>query len=56
LALGEKLQAQDRDAEAVENYRRLLEEAPDYLGKISVLNKLELLQQKVAETNTSAQP
>ncbi len=56
LALGEKLQAQDRDAEAIEDYRRLLEEAPDYWGKISISNKLELLQQKVAETNTPAQP
>jgi len=56
LALGEKLQAQDRYAEATEDYRKLLEEAPDYSGHISISNKLALLQQKIASNNPPAQP
>jgi tetratricopeptide (TPR) repeat protein len=51
LALGEKLSAQDRDAEAAEDYRKLLAEAPDYPGKDSILNKLAIFQQKAADTN-----
>jgi tetratricopeptide (TPR) repeat protein len=50
LALGEKLVAQNRDAEAADNYRKLLAEAPDYPGKDSIENKLTALEQKaVAE-------
>lgn len=56
LTLGEKLQAQDRDAEAAENYRKLLAEAPDYPGKDSILNKLLLVQQKVAGTSAPNPP
>ena len=46
LTLGEKLSAQDRNAEAAENYRNLLAETPDYPGKDSILNKLTALEQK----------
>jgi uncharacterized protein (TIGR03790 family) len=48
LALGEKLQAQNRDADAVENYKKLLEESPDYAGKPAIEEKLKMLEQKSA--------
>ena len=56
LTLGEKLEAQDRNAEAVENYRRLLAESPDYPGREFITNTLAALQQKIAGTNATAQP
>jgi uncharacterized protein (TIGR03790 family) len=48
LSLGEKLAAQGRDAEAMENYKALLAGAPDYPGKSSVEEKLRALEQKLA--------
>jgi len=54
LTLADKLLAQQREAEAVDNYRRLLEEAPDYPGRQSVEAKLGALEQKVANTNDAA--
>jgi uncharacterized protein (TIGR03790 family) len=46
LTLGEKLLAANRDAEAEDNYQKLLEESPDYPGKASLLEKLAALKQK----------
>ena len=54
LTLGDRLVAQSRESEAVENYRQLLQEAPDYPGKPSVEAKLGALQQKLANTNNAA--
>ncbi len=56
LALGEKLLAQGRDAEAADDYRKLLDESREYPGKDSILNKLSLLQQKTAGTNAPNPP
>jgi uncharacterized protein (TIGR03790 family) len=56
LALGEHLTAQGRNEEAMEDYRKLLEEAPDYRGKDSVLNKLTILKQLTSGTNAPAKP
>ncbi len=54
LTLGEKLVAQNRNDEAIEDYQKLLAEAPDYPGKNSVLEKLAALQPKPAATNAPA--
>jgi len=51
LALGEKLQAQDRNVEAVDNYQKLLAESPDYPGSSFILNTVAALQKKIADTN-----
>ena len=48
LTLGEKLQAQGRDDEAVENYQKLLAESPDYPGRDFIVNTLAALRQKSA--------
>ena len=56
LALGDKLQAQARDAEAVEDYQKLLAESPDYPGRESISNKLAVVRQKIAGTNAPAGP
>ena len=56
LALGDKLPAQDRDAEAVEDYQKLLAESPDYPGRELISSKLAALQQKIAGTNAPAGP
>jgi uncharacterized protein (TIGR03790 family) len=56
LTLGDKLQAQNRDAEAVENYQKLLTESLDYPGREFIVNTLAALQQKIAGTNTAAKP
>ena len=47
LTLGEKLTAQNRDAEAAENYRALIAEAPDYPGRSLIDDKLRSLEQKI---------
>ena len=47
LTLGEKLAAQNRDAEAAENYRALIAEAPDYPGRSLIDDKLRSLEQKI---------
>jgi uncharacterized protein (TIGR03790 family) len=51
LTLGEKLAAQNRDAEAVANYQALLAEAPDYPGKNDIEEKIQLLRQKLDAKN-----
>jgi uncharacterized protein (TIGR03790 family) len=56
LVLGEKLQAQNRDTEAFENYQKLLDESSDYPGKEFIVNTLAALQQKISSTNTPAKP
>jgi uncharacterized protein (TIGR03790 family) len=56
LALGEKLSAQDRNAEAVEDYKKLLDESPDYPGNGFVLNTIKALQKKAADSNAPAKP
>jgi uncharacterized protein (TIGR03790 family) len=56
LTLGEKLQAENRDAEAIENYQQLIAESPDYPGRQFVENTLAALRQKIAGTNAPAQP
>jgi len=48
LALGEKLTAQGRAAEARENYRALTNEAPDYPGRNAIDEKLKALEPKPA--------
>jgi uncharacterized protein (TIGR03790 family) len=54
LTLGEKLLAQNREADALENYKQLLKESPDYPGKTSIEAKLAALEQKPAGTNAPA--
>ena len=49
--LGEKLAAENREAEAVENYRQLLKEAPDYPGKSLIEEKLRALEKKLTAEN-----
>ncbi|HEY1719045.1 MAG TPA: TIGR03790 family protein [Verrucomicrobiae bacterium] len=45
LTLGEKLLAANRADDAIENYKKLLEESPDYPGKNSISEKLAALEQ-----------
>jgi len=54
LALGDRLVAAGRENDAVDNYRRLLAESPDYPGKPSVEAKMGALEQKLANTNSAA--
>ena len=54
LMLGKKLEAEGRDAEALENFRKLLTEAPDYPGRDSIANRLAALQKRIAATNPPA--
>jgi uncharacterized protein (TIGR03790 family) len=56
LTLAEKLLAQGRDADAVEDYKNLLVESPDYPGKDSITEKLAALENKIAVTNSLAKP
>jgi uncharacterized protein (TIGR03790 family) len=56
LTLGKKLEAQNLDAEAVENYQQLLAESPDYPGREFITNTLAEFQQKIAGTNAPAKP
>jgi len=56
LTLGEKLLAQNREADAIENYRQLLKESPDYPGKPAIAAKLAALEPKPAGTNAPATP
>jgi len=51
LILGEKLQEQNRDIEALAYYKELLEESPDYPGKNSVEEKTKNLTQKISDVN-----
>jgi uncharacterized protein (TIGR03790 family) len=54
LTLGEKLLAQVREAEAIENYRQLLRESPDYPGRPAIEAKLAAREPKPVETNAPA--
>ena len=56
LTLGEKLLAQNREADALEKYKQLLQESPDYPGKSSVEARLAVLEQKLTGTNAPAKP
>ena len=56
LTLGEKLLAQNRNGEAIDDYKKLLEESPDYPGKNSISEKLSVLEQKITSTNAPAKP
>jgi len=47
LTLGEKLMAQERDQEAYDNYQKLLQEMPDYPGKLVVYQRLLPIAQKM---------
>ena len=46
--LAEKLLAQNREADAAENWRQLIAEAPDYADIPNVRNRLKELEQKIA--------
>jgi uncharacterized protein (TIGR03790 family) len=46
LTLADELLAQSRDADATDDYKRLLAESPDYPGKTFILEKLAALEQK----------
>ena len=54
LTLGDKLVAAGRENDAIENYRQLLAESPDYPGKPSVEAKMAALEQKLTNTNNAA--
>jgi len=54
LTLSDKLVAAGRETDAVENYRQLLAESPDYPGKPSVEAKMAALEQKLTNTNNAA--
>jgi len=56
LTLGEKLQAEDRDADAIENYQKLLEASPDYPGRGPIADRLAALKQKNANPSAPAKP
>jgi uncharacterized protein (TIGR03790 family) len=56
LTLGEKLLAANRNADAIENYKKLLEESPNYPGENSISEKLAALEQKSTSKNTPAKP
>jgi hypothetical protein len=47
---------QSRIAEAVDDYKQLLAESPDYPGHDSILNTIASLQKKIAGTNATAKP
>jgi uncharacterized protein (TIGR03790 family) len=56
LTLGDKLLAQNRKADAIDNYKQLLKESPDYPGKPVIEARLVALELKPAETNAPAKP
>lgn len=56
LTLSDKLVAAGRESDAIENYKQLLKESPDYPGQPSVEAKLAALEQKLAGTNAPARP
>ena len=47
LTLGDKLEDQNRDQEAYDNYQQLLQESPDYPGKMIIYQKLLVLARKL---------
>lgn len=54
LTLDEKLLAAGQEQEAHDNYKKLLEEWPDYPGALSVYQKLLPLAQKLGKTDDAA--
>jgi uncharacterized protein (TIGR03790 family) len=56
LTLGNKLLAANREADAIDDYNKLLKEAPDYPGKSSIEEKLVALENKTASDNSLAKP
>jgi uncharacterized protein (TIGR03790 family) len=56
LTLAQKLLTQNRDAGAIENYQRLLQEASDYPGRPAIEAKLAALEKKSDNTNSAARP
>jgi len=52
--LGEKLAAQGRKTDAVNDYKELLAEAPDYPGKSQIEEDIKALEQADADTNAPA--
>jgi uncharacterized protein (TIGR03790 family) len=50
LALGKELLAQNKPVVAIEDYKALLTESPDYPGKDSIISQIAGLQQKLAPT------
>jgi uncharacterized protein (TIGR03790 family) len=56
LILGEKLLAQKREADAIQNFKQLLREAPDYPGKPAIEAKLAAREPRPADTNAPAGP
>jgi uncharacterized protein (TIGR03790 family) len=54
LELGDRLPAIERDADAVGNYRKLLEENPDYAGKKTINDKIAELTAKLNSVNSAA--
>ena len=54
LTLSDKLVATGRESDAIENYKQLLKESPDYPGKPSVEAKMAALEQKLGNTNNAA--
>jgi uncharacterized protein (TIGR03790 family) len=47
LTLGDKLEQQDQNQDAYDNYQQLLQGAPDYPGRISIYQKLLALARKL---------
>ncbi len=54
LILADKLLAQQRTADAIEDCKQLLREAPDYPGKPSIETKLAALESNFTATNRTA--
>jgi uncharacterized protein (TIGR03790 family) len=54
LALAEKLQARNFNGAARRDYQKLLEESPDYPGKVAIEEKISALELKLLNTNAPA--
>jgi uncharacterized protein (TIGR03790 family) len=54
LTLADKLLAAGRETDAIENYKQLLKESPDYPGRPSVEAKMAALEQELTNTNNAA--
>ena len=54
LTLGGKLEDQNRDQEAYDNYQQLLQESPDYPGKTIIYQKLLALARKLNKPDEAA--
>jgi len=54
LTLSDKLVADGRESDAIENYKQLIAESPDYPGRPSVEAKMAALEQKLSSTNNAA--